>query len=192
MIQNLFRSFKQHVATALARLAARLASTPPAVAAPPPSPPPEGQASDTDSLPPFSGTAEEAYLLWNSPAVALLRKKQLIRVQPDGSIPEAAEFLKLTAAGKVLARVDYILCDDFGMHGPASALIGRCYSCNRIAFQGTEPCPGCGLLTCVACSEPFEQNGQALRLCKTCKKLAELQRDNWALPSPPTNPSLPN
>ena len=122
MISSFFQSLKQHLATRLARIAVRLARPLPQ-AGPPPAPPPSGgQAPHLDNLPPFTGTPEEAYLLWNSPPVALFRQKRLIRLKRDGSIPEADEFLKLTALGKVLTREDYIFCDDFGVFGTCARL----------------------------------------------------------------------
>jgi hypothetical protein len=191
MIQRLLSTFKQLLAARLARLAVRLARPLPEVWATPPSPPPGDQEPNLGGLPPFTGTAEEAHLLWSSPPVALFRKKQLTGVQPDGSIPEAVEFLKLTAVGKILARVDHILCDDFGASGLASDL-KRCHLCSRFSFQAIQPCPACGHHVCPSCAESFDHNGVVLRVCGPCKEALVLARDNWVLPSPPTQQSPPN
>jgi hypothetical protein len=192
MISQLFHSLKHRLAARLARIAVRIAGTHPAVGALPPHPP-GTQIPELDDMQPAEGiTPEEQFILLNSPPNVLLRKKQMTGVQPDGSIPEAAEFLKLTPAGKVLARVDFLLCDDFGVRGFASELAGRCQFCGRVAFHAVQSCPACGRLTCMECSAVFEQASQTIRLCKSCKKLADWERDNWALPSPPAEKSPPD
>lgn len=176
MMENLksrVREAVQGIANRLEAWAARLGGPPD-----PPSPPPADLDPEVTYLPPFSGTPEEAAVLWQLPPVALIRKRVITRVDPQGQIRENAEIMRLSAAGKIVARIEFSFEDDFGVIGPAALLKGRCRGCGRASFQ-TSTCHRCGVLLCPACARPFDDAGKARALCEQCHAHAEQSRHNW-------------
>jgi hypothetical protein len=168
---------------ALVRIARFIVGAPGRMDEPPP--PSAGQEAGLNNLPPFTGTAEEAQVLWNSPPIALVRQKRITPIQQDGSILDVAEYQRLTAIGKILAREDYLLMDDFGLIRPSSNLAGQCQSCRRFGFEAVKPCSQCKTMHCCDCSVPVPQYGPEVRLCARCARTAQKYRNNWALPSSP-------
>lgn len=130
-------------------------------------------------LPPVTGSTEEQFLLWQMPPAAFLKKKALTSVGADGQIPESAESMQLTAAGKVLGRVDFLVMDHFGTVGRPDELKGRCVFCQKVTFKGAN-CDICGLFVCPQCGAYFEQAGTIVYLCKQHHRAAEWNRDLWA------------
>jgi len=145
-----------------------------------PTGPPAGS-FDPITLPPSSEVSpEEEMEMWDSPPVALAKKKVILKVQSDGSLPEALEQIRLTRAGKVLAHSDFIIEDDFGVQGQSGETPGQCQFCSRYAFRA-QPCAACGLVACPGCGAPTLVDGQPVVLCKPCERATEWQRDNWQL-----------
>lgn len=178
MIQNLLNSLKQRLAAFLARIVLRLVG--PQRDSEPQRDPFAGPQADVDAIPPFTGTPEEAFVLLNSPPAALLRKKVIARIPRDGSIPQSAEFLKLTAAGKALAHVDFIVCDDFGAHASPSQAFERCHFCCRAGFKAVQPCNKCSRMVCTLCAVSYEEQGQKVFVCVECESKRAMERNNWA------------
>ena len=131
---------------------------------------PNLQPGSVEDLPPFTGSAEEAMILLQMPPIAKVKRIVLTKVGDDGSIPDSVEELRLTQVGKVIARTDFALMDDYGQIGRSDQLKGRCTSCFAYSFQGAA-CQQCQAFTCTRCGGA--QEGRCL--CPRCAQ------DNWAL-----------
>ena len=169
---------KQIIHRILAGLAARFAE--PATAGPTQANPTTSHSSPFEPilLPPAGDVSpEEAMDMWDSPPVVLAKKRAIIKVQPDGLLPEALEQIHLTSVGKVLARADFIIEDDFGVQGKTGESPRQCQFCKRYAFYA-QPCV-CGLIACPSCGAPTLVEGQAIFLCKQCERKVKWQQENW-------------
>jgi hypothetical protein len=177
---NMKASIKRFVARYLAAIASRLTDG----QQPQARPPFPGEPADLNigpeqlNYPPFDGNPEVAHSLWEEPPIAMAKEKRMTTVLPNGSLPDSIELMKLTAAGKVLARTDFVLYDDFGLQGEPGQSPSPCQFCSRMAFKAN-PCAGCGRMACPLCGRPVEINKQVVILCEACGRQAVLQRDNW-------------
>jgi len=168
---------RQRLAGILTRLGSRISPQQAQAAQGSTSPDP---AAGLPMLPPFTGGAEEAALLWEMPPVAVLHQKEIARIGPDGRIPGSAEVMKLTSCGKVLGRVECLAADDFSELGDPARLIGRCAWCQRLSFR-SQPCADCRRVTCPECGRLVPSpDGKAKEwLCGQDLKSRERNRDLW-------------
>lgn len=150
------------------------------------SPPPQAAAAtpeeaDPASLPPLTGSPEEAFVVYQMPPAAILKGKQLAAVGAAGEVPESSEVIKLSGAGKAVRRVDFIITDHFGVVGPPDQLKGRCSKCGRVSFNGG-PCSICSVFCCGECGTALADGGRTLFLCPSHRQAAEWNKDLWAEP----------
>ena len=130
-----------------------------------------------EELPSFQGGAEEAAVLLEMPPVIKVERHVIADVGKNGTLPDSVEELRLTSLGLVVARTDFVIMDDHSQLGRPEQLKGCCTSCQRMSFQGA-PCQMCGGFTCPGCSTLLSESQ---RLCPRCRRIAEANRDNWAL-----------
>jgi len=164
------------VAGVFAALASKFA--PRAVA--PHSGPPSIPAVNAEQAPQSALSPEEQLLLWRGLPDAILRSKVLTMVNQAGQIPDSVEQMRLTGAGKVLSRSDFLFLDDFGSLGAPEKLAGKCAFCSRVSFRATT-CEVCGKLACPDCGAAFDDPAAATTrwLCKSDHRKAEFNRSLW-------------
>jgi hypothetical protein len=177
MIQRLFHSIKQRLAGWLIQLAVRLSPPPPGVAESPPSA--SDQGPHLDNLDPFEGTAQEAAIKMEQPAILKINLSAITQLKKDSPIPQAIEEIRLTKYGKALTRKEFLVLDGLNSIGRLEDLKGVCTICGKFVFTGMA-CQACSAFCCPACAQPLNATPGAPRLCPTCTRKARWQHDNWA------------
>lgn len=136
------------------------------------------EGAQQQNIPPFTGSLDEALLFMELPPMAKIKRRLIVRISEQGSVPEVSEEMIMTRNGKVLARTEFMVMDGNNTVGRPEDLKGFCVFCQRFSFQG-KACEICAAFCCSVCSRPFQDPLGNHYLCAACEREARRSKRNW-------------